>query len=728
MFFLSSRRSKTFFLRTTIATLLLSPGLVSAQVSDGTDSTVVYPANYFTEYAPISAQDMLDRIPGLSGSGGGGGGPPGGFGGGNGGSGGRGFGGGSGGNEILINGKRTAGKSNQTRQMLGRISSSQVSEIQIIRGTSGDLDVRGSGQVINVILTEELSSNSISYEANLSRSFDAEMRPGASAALSGQSGDLTFLFSGNASSRYDHSVSREVSTLGDFSPNDAIKEDRIRDQMTYELRTNLSYDINANSSARFNALYGITDGPTDVRRAITDQKVNPNILSIELEDIPNERDNWEVGGDYEYRTEAGNRFKMLAIANTENNDTTRERFKLLSDDSTQKNLFVDTKTVTDERILRSSYTMSIAQTQDIEFGAERAQTILDSKLIYGLLSSTGTPSAAAGGLVPQKVSNANSQVEELRYEPFAIHNWQINPQMSLESTLLYETSTITQTGDVSNERDFSFVKPKVDFRYDVTSNLQIRGTIEKTVNQLSFNDFVAANDDQDNDAATQAGNAQLRQEWLWKYNLRTEYRIPNDVGVLSSDFFYAKHYDVIERMDVTRVETSLQSANGNIGDGWEYGMNLSASVRMGMFNLPNLLITSTLNLQDSEITDPFLGIKRRFQNYQRGRFTFEFRHDLPTIRSNWGMQYFDRVDGGMSRYDLEYIEKSVGDPRVNLFVEHVDRRGITYRFDVSGATDGQQYRERYRYIGRASDNILEEFEDWHQGQGVQYIFKINGNF
>lgn len=724
MVFLSTRRTKAFFLRTAISALLISPTLVNAQQTDGEDSTVVYPADYFVEYAPTSAQDMLDRIPGLSG----GGGPPGGFGGGNASSGGRGFGGGSGGNEVLINGKRTAGKNNQTSDVLRRISASQVNEIQIIRGTSGDLDVRGSGQVINVVLSEELSSNSVSYEANFSRAFDAEVRPGGSAALSGQSGDFNYLFSANASSRYDHSLSREVSTLGDFSPNDAIKENRIRDQMSYELSTNLSYDITANSSARVNALIGITDGPTDVRRAITDLKVNPNTLSIELEDIPNEQDNWELGGDYEYRTSSGNRFKLLAIANQENNNTTRERFVLLNDDNAQKNLFIDTKAVTNERIVRSSFTMGFTETQDFEFGVERAQTILDSELIYGLLSSTGTPSAAAGGLVPQKVSNANSQVEELRYEPFAIHNWQINPKMSLETTLLYETSTITQTGDVQNERDFSFVKPKVDFRYDMTSNLQIRGTIEKAVNQLSFSDFVAANDDQDNDAATQAGNAELRQEWLWKYNLRTEYRIPNDVGVLTSDFFYFKHHDVIERIDVTRVESNLQSANGNAGDGWQYGMNLSASVRMGMINLPNLLLTSTLNVQDSEITDPFLGIERRFQNYQRGRFTLEFRHDLPSIRANWGMQYFDRIDGGMSRYDIDDIEKSVGEPRVNLFLEHVDRRGITYRFDAGAITNGQQFRERFRYVGRASDNVLEEYENWHQGQGIQYSFKINGSF
>ncbi len=181
-------RTKTFFLSTTISVLISTSTIVNAQETNDENSTVVYSADYFTEYAPISAQDMINRIPGL----GEGGAPPGGFGG-NASSGGRGFGGGSGGSEILINGKRTAGKNNQTSELLSRISASQVNEIQIIRGSSSELDVRGSSQVVNVILDQELASNSISYETTLDRYFDSEILPGASAALSGNSGALNYL-------------------------------------------------------------------------------------------------------------------------------------------------------------------------------------------------------------------------------------------------------------------------------------------------------------------------------------------------------------------------------------------------------------------------------------------------------------------------------------------------------------------------------------------------------
>ena len=129
--------------------------------------------------------------------------------------------------------------------------------------------------------------------------------------------------------------------------------------------------------------------------------------------------------------------------------------------------------------------------------------------------------------------------------------------------------------------------------------------------------------------------------------------MPNDIGVLSAEFYYADHQDVIDWTDASPSEDQLVSVNGNIGDGWEAGTNLVASVRMGMIGLPNLLVNSTLSLQDSEVTDPFTGEDRRFRNFQRGRLTITTRWDIPEWRFNWGMQYFDRIDGGMFMYDLQ---------------------------------------------------------------------------
>ena len=98
------------------ANLLVSTA--SAQDAGDESSTVIYAADYFDQWQPITAQDMLDRIPGQGAAGGPSSGPssiPG-----NPETGGRGLGGG-GGNQVLINGKRIAGKNNSTSEQLDRI-------------------------------------------------------------------------------------------------------------------------------------------------------------------------------------------------------------------------------------------------------------------------------------------------------------------------------------------------------------------------------------------------------------------------------------------------------------------------------------------------------------------------------------------------------------------------------------------------------------------------------
>ena len=720
-------------IRTTLFLLFLSLGPQAlAQDNVGEESTVRYPAAYCTEWAPVTAQDMMDRIPGLStgsgfsGSSRGRGGPPG-KGGGS--SGGRGFGSGSGGSEILINGKRTAGKNNSTDSQLGRITADQVDYIEIIRGTSGELDVRGSGQVVNVVLFESLSSSSLQYELRADQSQDDKISPSGSLSYSGQQGGLNYQISAEAADVHYMNLSKENSVLGDFSPNDIIRESNTTDGDNSTLSTNLNYEISAKSSARFNALYSEGTGDSELLRRTIDLTLTPNIEARQREASPSAIENWEIGGDYEFNAENGGRFKVLAISNSFTRSSTRERWDVGNTGFETKNLFLDSGSTTKERIARGSYTFDIFQGQDIELGAERAQTILDSNLALGTASSTGTPSVSHGGLVPVSVSNANSSVEEIRYEPFAIHNWIISPDMSLESSILYESSEIIQRGDVSNKRDFSFVKPKVDFRYDLTPSLQLRGTIEKVVEQLSFRDFVAATDNKDEDSDVTAGNANLRQEWYWNYEINSEYRLANDVGVLSGRLYYEDWHDRIERLDVSTSETSLQSANGNIGDGIKYGIQLNSSIRMRMIDMPNLLITASFSAEDSEITDPFLGTDRRFLYSDRGRTSLGFRHDIPTLNLNYGLTWRNQFDGNRTRIDIDDIELSAGDPFWQSFVEWRGFNNITIRLDMQRLfNNGEFCRERQRFVGRTSAGILEEIEDQCSSSGRSASLTINGTF
>jgi len=692
-----------------------SPTETALEGASVDDLSVVYEAAYFDQFQPVSVNDMVSRIPGIGLALGGGGG-----------GGGRGLGGGAG--EILINGQRITGKSNEGRSQLSRISADDVDYIEIIRGTSEEIDVRGGGQVVNIVLRATESRSSIAAEISTDRMQDSKLAPGARLSYSGRNGNLNYLFHIQSDPNYVNQVIRESS----FDPEGVATERRLeestRDQTNYETSVNLGYQFEK-SMVQLNALYGQTAPPTDITRGIIGLAEDNPSVNLEREANQGRRDNWELGGDYEYSFDNRSKFRFLFIVNDRDFDFTRERFQVGSDEET-KDLFLFSAARDRERIARSSYTFNLLAGQAIETGVEIAQTIRDSEIRLGNDDEGGEPSAAHGGLFPVDVDNALSSVEEIRSEYFAIHNWQLTDSMSLETALVYESSEITQSGDVGNSRSFGFFKPRVDYRYNLTESLQFRATAEKTVSQLSFSDFSATTDNSDDDQDTIAGNPNIRQEQTWRYDLNLEYRLPNNIGVLNSKFYYRDVSDVIDRIDVSPSPDNLQSARGNIGNGTRYGLNLDASTQLSYLGLPNALFTVRLGINESELLDPFLGIERRFGWSRRWNGRTEFRHDVNKYNLSYGFNYSTQAREGSNytRIDVFDIEREIPDYDLNLFFEKRAFGGVTFRFDMRNANDRNFCRERTRFDGATVDGIVEEIENSCRQPGVRYSLKIRNTF
>ena len=160
------------------------------------DSTVVYEAEFFAQYNPVTANDMLERIPGLDlGNGGPGGGGD------------RGL--GTGGN-LLINGQRIAGKDNAAQDQLDRIPANEVERIEIIRDTSGELNVRGASEVINIILTAAQSRSSTTVELVNRLNHDDTFETGGSVGWSQQIGNFQALVNLELRPNYENRDNREV--------------------------------------------------------------------------------------------------------------------------------------------------------------------------------------------------------------------------------------------------------------------------------------------------------------------------------------------------------------------------------------------------------------------------------------------------------------------------------------------------------------------------------------
>lgn len=672
-------------------------------------NTVSYPAEYFQQWNPVTVADMIDRIPGITvaletnssnrsqndrglGSG----------------------------ENILINGQRLSGKDNEARDQLARIAFEQVERIEIIRGTSSDLvGVRNQGQIVNIV-TNSLNELSVTMAASATRYQDGNLEPGASLFFNGSYGNLDYRIGMESDPQYEVLDSIEESVNGDFSANDIRTFRQVTDQTNQAINGNLAYNINGNQTFTLNLLYQDADPPRDLERTILQFGAASPVVRREQEIYDATRSNWELGADYNISFSDDSQFQFISINNQLDEDTLRDRYLVAADDSRLRDLSLRNKSVNTERIYRGVYTRPVSAGHNLELGLERAQTILATQLDLSRLNPISNE------LVEVAVPNALSEIEEIRYEGFVVHHWQLNPRMKLESTLLYEVSEISQTGEIEKSRDFDFIRPKLDYRFDITPGLQFQLSLEKFVAQLSFADFAANTDPRDEERDTVAGNPELRQQQSWRYTANLEYRFLEGRGVFSARAWYWDVTDAIGRVDATRPGEPLVSAAGNIGDGEVRALQINASYRF----TPNLLISGTSLMRASEATDPFLGVTRRLVPNDRGYQSIAVRHNLPQWNLNYGIDYLDAPQGNRPLYDINRIDHLDSREDLSFFVERnsIGRMNLLARFDIRNSLDRGMCSDRFRFNDRLSVGVITEVERRCNERGSQYVLQLRGTF
>ncbi|ALO45549.1 TonB-dependent receptor plug domain-containing protein [Pseudohongiella spirulinae] len=663
-------------------------------------STVIYPAAFFAPYSPVSVTDMLDRIPGVSVGGGGGG---------------RGLGTGG---DLLINGQRIAGKDNSPREQLDRIAAREVERIEIIRGTSAELDVRGSGQVVNVVLTESDSRSSTQIELVGRLNHDDTAEAGASLSHSRQIGGLQALFNLESRPNYENRQYNETQYDALRNQIGTLSETNIRDQDIYEFSGNMSYRI-GEQSMQFNVLFSDFSHPRYISRQFDDR--------LEDEDTDYDFENWEVGGDYGIAFENGHRAQLLFVATDQSRDYIRERFDVDAADNRNKSLYTESNQRTRERIVQGNYNMPLTDAQDIRLGLERAVTRLDSSLFIGSRSTDEPVSDRYGGLSPRPLlSNPGTTVEETRYEAFVFHNWTLNDRMTLESSLLYENSEIAQSGNVTNSRRFDFLRPSLDYRFNFTDSMQLRATVSKGVSQLSFSAFAATANNNDREQNANAGNPELEPQEETRFEVGLEYRLPADSGVVNSRIFFRDIKNYIGKINATTNPAQPLSAEGNVGPATRWGIFNDASLRLGFVGLPDAIVSAELNIFDSEITNPFLGSKERIN--RRGEAELGFRHDVTALRLSYGFDYRYPFHGGEYDIDIRTITRNDRQPSLNLFVSKVFFDDLTVRLESDNTLDDYECRQRQRFEPTTVNGFLDRIEESCSSRFRRLTLRVQSTF
>ncbi len=684
----------------------LSPQLALAQEAatvSASEGSRVFTPDFFTGFSPVTALDMVQRIPGFSIEGS---------------RERRGFGENAG--NVLIDGDRPSTKSDDIFTLLGRIPASEVERIELNEQAGADGEAQGKGQVVNVI-RKASAKISGTYAANL---------------LIGTRYGVTPFASGSATLRrgatsYELNFSSFSERLRGFGPEDFKNgAAQLIERRRYEgfgaldeysvggaIKTR-SGDVKINANGKFTARNG-----TDRRRGIYTNAAEVQIGTERLfSDAPKHDIAFEVGGDIEFPIAAKLNSKLVALFRSSRESSSN--FIETSRVGQPVSLFeTRNRNRPAEAVFRAQNDWSGLAGHAIQFGAEFAYNKLDAR--FSAASSTG-------GAVTQFPAS-NVQVKETRFEPFLSDVWTVSPSWKLEGGAIMEFSKLTLRGDSNARRSFQFIKPRLIATWAIDKATTLEFRAERQVAQLNFNDF-ATSVDLGQSNQVDAGNQDLVPEKTNSFSALIRHKFL-DRGSIQ---FVASYQAVSDTQDLVLITT--RDATGNITGRFDGAGNIGSSKRWNgelEITLPFDWLTKAVGItgmelkyvghyHDSRVDDPITGLTRRISYRPLWHQNWDFRHDIPSIGIVWGVNWAERAAGKayfFNQYRLENYGSNIG-----FFVEYNKFKLGTLRLEAIGIGGQKLFRNRFVYNDTRASNVLTQVINRERSLDPRIQLAFSGKF
>ncbi|MFT5931844.1 MAG: hypothetical protein ACI93G_000925 [Hyphomonas sp.] len=659
-------------------------------VATSTSDKTEYKAEDFAQFAPRTALDIVRRIPGFSID--------------SGDSGSRGFGQASG--NILINGQRVSGKSNDAQSVLGRISTINVDKIEVLDGTA--LGIPGlSGQVVNVT-TKESTGMSGTWKWKV-RSRE-NLRPTYNdfgMTLSGQRGALSWAIEAESDPERGASAGPERVTDGAANVIEMRKEDFTHQAENASIAGSLAWNPAGGAVANLGAEFS-TYQPDDKEVS----KLFPigGVVGRRLFQGSEDETNAEIGGDYEFGFGPG-RLKTIALVRRENSPSVDHVLRGNLDGSGVSESVFEQTVEEGEYILRSEYAWVPSEGRDWQVSLEGAFNYLDAEA--ALFRSTG-----GAPLVELALTNANSRVEEQRGELSVTHGRVLAPNLNLQVSLGMEMSELSQSGDAENVRTFTRPKGFASLSWQVDPTLQLVARLDRDVGQLDFFDFVSSvNLNQGNGSQ---GNSEIVPEQAWKLSVTAEKDF-KDWGAASLTVFGSDIEDIADRIPI-----GTGDGPGNIDSAWRVGVDLDATLKFAKLGLSGTELTFGGEWRDSRVEDPLTGVERPINGSTIYYLDAELRRDIP--QTDWAVGLYLESYNGNPEYTLnERFHSGNQPPFSNIYVEHKALLGMTGKLVVGNILDQHDWLRRDTYDpNRLGALVRSESRTRHFGP--IFTFELHGTF
>ncbi|WP_245978809.1 TonB-dependent receptor plug domain-containing protein [Aurantiacibacter xanthus] len=614
----------------------------------------VYPAEFYAAFQPQTALDMLERTPGFTLSEG---------------SSVRGFGGAAG--NVLIDGQRPTVKAGGIGEVLRRIPAARVERIVLLRGAD-TAEAQGQVLVANVVLRAD-ATGSGNATLTLEHTADGIISPQATISYARAIGSWqTSIELSGEIARYPSDAVYRIADAGG-----ALTATRI------EEISGRSPELGLAASASRAAFGGTLtlNGRLNWDPYLIDQTIA--LFAGEASGAPDgyrtidydeDKSSGELGVDWTRALGKGWSAKLVGLgrveAFTSDEDYTEPGYRGVSA-LEQKPL---------ELVARGTITRGGSAAFRPELGAEIAYNRLTSTLDYA--EDTGA------GLVPVALSNADTRVSELRGEAFANLTLRLSSRLELETGAAFEMSRIRVTGDTASEESLSYLKPSAALVWSLSANTQLRLGARRTVDQLDFGDFAASVDQAD--GRPLGGNAQLRPARVTKASLRLDHRWGGG-GALSLEGFHQWHEGMLGYFLLPSGDEAL----GTIGNARQWGLTAQGALPLDAL-LPRARLSAEGTVRGSHFRDPLTQEVRDMDDALPFKLSAEFRHDVPALRSSWGVTYKAAQQGEVF-YSAEHLfwrEAAVW----GGYVETTALAGYkaTLTFTAIGGEDDYRRRRFYR--------------------------------
>lgn len=648
-----------------------------------------YTQSDFVQFAPKTALDMLNRVPGF----------------------GikeeeeeRGLGDATG--NVVINGQRLSGKSNDVVTELSRIPAEDVERIEIVDGAT--LDIPGlSGQVANVIVRSTGVSGQWAYRPEFRSYYTDPLLTRFEVSVSGTKGPVQYTI--GLDNRGNRSGAGGPTWI--YNPSGALMEERDErwrgnsEQPRFSSR--FVFDGPGTSKGNLNLLYGrlyYDYLETGLRAHVNDADRSRRVT------VDENGHNYEIGGDYEFGLGVGT-LKFIGVG----------RGSRYPNETTVVTTFADGSPTTGSRSTQVGDDREIIGRSEYRWTSGGAEWQISAEGAYNSLDNVTRifEMQPDGDFDEVAFTGGIAKVEEDRYEVMGSYGRSLSPSVTMKFSAGGEYSQLAQVGAGGTTRTFYRPKGEWSTAWKVSPRTDVNFKLARRVGQLDFFDFLASVD-VSTDQQTSA-NPDLVPEQSWDYEVEGV----RNLGTLGSTTLRLYGRQIDDIIDYIPIGTTGQ-APGNLDSATVYGIESRSTINLDRIGWRGARFDAHLGWQDSEVEDPLTGEQRPISNSLQEFFSFALRHDLPGTDWAWGTGYSYQLNA--KDYRLTEVGRLWEGPVWgDVYVEHKNIAGLTVRAGVYNLLAADSMWDRTVHTGRRTDPV-DFIEERDRQIGPIFSFSVRGKF